>query len=171
MTSARFNTIFQQQRPCLLRTLQRMVCSVSTAEDLIQDTYLRVARALAQRPVEHLEPFIYQTARNLARDHLRGCKLRARTLVEGVGNDVLHNVPAPAMSPERATHAERSLRQLSRSLAGLTARQQRIFVLNRLHDCSYQEIARQLQVSASTVQKELKLITALCAGIAQRLGR
>ncbi|WPO99264.1 sigma-70 family RNA polymerase sigma factor [Pseudomonas sp. HR96] len=169
MTSVPFTTLFQQQRQCLLRTVQRMVGSRSTAEDLLQDTYLRVARALAQGPVEHLEPFLYQTARNLARDHLRGCKRRERTLVDGIADEVLLNIAQPASSPERATHAERTLRRLSHSLAGLTARQQRIFVLNRLHDCSYQEIAGQLQVSPSTVQKELKLISALCACIAQRL--
>ena len=33
----------------------------------------------------------------------------------------------------------------------------------------YQEIADQLQVSLSTVQKELKLIMAICVGVAERL--
>ena len=139
-----------------------MVDNPSAAEDLLQDTYLRVTRALTQRSVEYLEPFVFQTARNLALDHLRARKARGRTLVEAVGEDVVNNVVEPASSPEQAAHAERTLRQLSARLGRLSVRQQRIFVLSRLQGCSYLDIAKQLHVSASTVQKELKLIMAVC---------
>ena len=67
--------------------------------------------------------------------------------------------------------AEQLLEHLSVSLGQLSARQQRIFILSRLHGCSYQEIADQLNVSLSTVQKELKLIMAICVGVAERLDR
>ena len=54
-------------------------------------------------------------------------------------------------------------------VAPLSERQQRIFILSRLHGATYLEIAQQLNVSASTVQKELKLIMAICMGVAERL--
>ncbi|WP_313739170.1 sigma-70 family RNA polymerase sigma factor [Pseudomonas sp.] len=169
MSQSRFNALFVQQRLPLLRTLQRMVGNPSTAEDLLQETYLRVARALAERPVTHLEPFVFQTARNLALDHLRARRAQARTLVDDVPEQVLHNVAAPLGSSEDAAHAEQLLKHLSSYLGQLTERQQRIFVLSRVQGASYLEIARQLKVSASTVQKELKLIMALCMDIARRL--
>lgn len=169
MVCARFNTVFLGQRHSLLRTLQQMVGNPNTAEDLLQDTYLRVARATAVQPVAHLEPFLFQTARNLALDHLRSRRQQARTLVDGVSDEVLHNVASTAASPEQAMQDERSLRQLLLSVARLSTRQQRIFVLDRLHDCSYREIAGHLGVSSSTVQKELKLITATCTAVADQL--
>ncbi len=46
MSQSRFNQVFLTQRVILLRTLQRMVDNHSTAEDLLQETYLRVTRAL-----------------------------------------------------------------------------------------------------------------------------
>nr|WP_282877032.1 sigma factor-like helix-turn-helix DNA-binding protein [Pseudomonas peli] len=58
---------------------------------------------------------------------------------------------------------------LSLSLGQLSPRQQRIFILSRLHGASYQEIADQLAGFPSTVQKELKLIMAICMGVAERL--
>lgn len=146
-----------------------MVNNHSTAEDLLQDTYLRVAGALTQRPVEHLEPFIFQTARNLALDHLRARRLREQTLAEDVPQAVLHNVVQPCSSLEQATHAERLLAHLSQDIARLSARQQRVFQLSRLQGCSCGDIASRLQVSSSTVQKELKLIMAICIESAQRL--
>jgi len=61
VSQSQFNQVFLTQRMTLLRTLQRMVHNPSTAEDLLQETYLRVTRALNERSVEHLEPFVYQT--------------------------------------------------------------------------------------------------------------
>ncbi|MBJ9976118.1 sigma-70 family RNA polymerase sigma factor [Pseudomonas sp. S75] len=169
MSQSRFTAVFLAQRLSLLRTLQRMVGNPSTAEDLLQDTYLRVTRALRERPVEHLEPFVFQTARNLALDHLRARRVQSRMLVDDVPEPVLHSIAAPQVSSEDAVHAQQLLERLGQSLASLTARQQRIFVLSRLQGASYLEIADQLQVSASTVQKELKLIMAICVGVAERL--
>ncbi|MDF2490197.1 MAG: subfamily polymerase sigma-24 factor [Pseudomonas sp.] len=167
MIQSRFNTFFLTHRTPLLRTLQRLVDSPSTAEDLLQETYLRVARALRERPVEHLEPFVFQVARNLALDHLRARRLQRRTLLDDVPERVLHNVPAPIGTCEETAHAEQLLRRLGTRLT-LTPRQRRIFTLSRLQGASYLEIAARLQVSPSTVQKELKLIKGLCQEVAGR---
>ena len=146
-----------------------MVRNPSTAEDLLQETYLRVNRALGERPIEHLEPFVFQTARNLALDYLRSRRVHERTMVEDVPLDVLQSIAAASSTPDEAVHAERLLARLTLSLGRLTPRQQRIFILSRVHGSSYVEIAQELDVSASTVQKELKLIMAICIGVAQRL--
>ncbi|AZD10032.1 Sigma factor, ECF subfamily [Pseudomonas chlororaphis] len=169
MSQSRFNHVFLTQRVSLLRTLERMVNNPSTAEDLLQETYLRVTRALSERAIDHLEPFVFQTARNLALDHLRARRIQARTLLEDVPVDVVESVAAPLSSAEDAAHAEQLLERLNMSLAQLSPRQQQIFILSRLHGHSYLEIAEKLAVSQSTVQKELKLIMAICIGVAERL--
>ena len=171
MSQSHFNQVFLTQRVILLRTLQRMVNNPSTAEDLLQETYLRVTRALSERTVEHLEPFVFQTARNLALDHLRSRRIQSRTVLEDVPTEVIESVPSSLSTPEEAHQAAQLLERLSVSLSQLSARQQRIFILSRLHGCSYQEIARELDGSLSTVQKELKLIMAICVGVADRINR
>lgn len=95
MSQSHFNQVFLTQRESLLRTLQRMVNNHSTAEDLLQETYLRVARALNDRTVEHLEPFVFQTARNLALDHLRARRIQSRTVVEDVPTEIIEGVASP----------------------------------------------------------------------------
>lgn len=169
MSQSRFNHVFLAQRVSLLRTLERMVNNHSTAEDLLQETYLRVTRALSERAIDHLEPFVFQTARNLALDHLRARRIQSRTMLEDVPLDVVQNIAAPLSSAEDAAHAEQLLERLNISLSQLTPRQQQIFILSRLHGHSYLEIAEQLSVSLSTVQKDLKLIMAICVGVADRL--
>ncbi|EPM71955.1 RNA polymerase sigma-70 family protein, partial [Pseudomonas syringae pv. actinidiae ICMP 18804] len=102
-------------------------------------------------------------------DHLRARRIHARTLVEDVSPGQLESVVAQLGKPEDAAHAKRLLESLSASLSTLSPRQQKIFTLSRLNGCSYLEIAEQLHVSASTVQKELKLIMAICIGVVSRL--
>lgn len=169
MSQAHFNHVFLAQRVSLLRTLERMVNNHSTAEDLLQETYLRVTRALSERAIDHLEPFVFQTARNLALDHLRARRIQSRTMLEDVPLEVVQNVAAPLSSAEDAAHAEQMLERLNISLNQLSPRQQQIFILSRLHGHSYLEIAEKLSVSLSTVQKDLKLIMAICVGVADRL--
>ncbi|ROM92564.1 RNA polymerase sigma factor [Pseudomonas brassicacearum] len=169
MSQSRFHHVFLAQRVSLLRTLERMVNNHSTAEDLLQETYLRVARALSERAIDHLEPFVFQTARNLALDHLRARRIQSRTMLEDVPLNVVQSIAAPLSSAEDAAHAEQLLERLNISLNQLTPRQQQIFILSRLHGHSYLEIAEQLSVSLSTVQKDLKLIMAICVGVADRL--
>ena len=168
MSQSRFNHVFMAQRVSLLRTLERMVNNHSTAEDLLQETYLRVTRALSERPIDHLEPFVFQTARNLALDHLRARRIQSRTMLDDVPPQVVESVAAPISSSEDAAHAKQLLERLNVSLSQLSSRQQQIFILSRLHGHSYLEIAEKLDVSLSTVQKELKLIMAICVDVAQR---
>jgi RNA polymerase sigma factor (sigma-70 family) len=169
MNHSCFNAVFLAHRSSLLHTLQRMVRNPSTAEDLLHETYLRVSRALDERRVHHLEPFVFRTARNLALDHLRAGRLHERTLADDVPLAIVQRVPTRAGCLADAMHAERLLERLNACVAQLTVRQQRIFSLSRLHGSSHHDIATQLQVSISTVQKELKLVMALCTEVARRL--
>ncbi|MFZ5959580.1 RNA polymerase sigma factor [Pseudomonas knackmussii] len=171
MSSSPLDTVFLAQRTPLLRTLARMVNNPSIAEELVQETYLRVARTLGQRPIEHLEPFLFQTGRNLALDHLRHLRMQSRTLLDDVPVDVLQAVPSGEPSAEDGLHAGQLLERLGSALQRLSPRQQRIFVLSRLHGCGYAEIAEELGVSPSTVQKELKLIMAICIDVLDRLDK
>ncbi|MNC49134.1 RNA polymerase sigma factor [compost metagenome] len=88
-------------------------------------------------------------------------------MVDDVPLEVVESVAAPASSAEDAAHAEQLLERLNVRLSQLSARQQQIFILSRLHGHSYLEIAEKLGVSLSTVQKELKLIMTICMAVAE----
>lgn len=162
MNPSRLDAVFLRQRLSLLRTLQGLVRNACVAEDLLHETWLRVSRALAERPVEHLEPFVFQTARNLALDHLRAQRRHARVMETELPVHALHSVAEERSSAEDAAYAERLLRRLSTEVAGFTPRQREIFVRNRLHGQPCPAIANELGLSTSTVQKELKHIMLIC---------
>lgn len=154
--------VFSAQRRVLVRALVRMVGSVPVAEELVHEAYVRARAAVESRNVEYVQPFLYQTARNLALDHLRVQRRWAAVLAEGVKEDTLTEVAAETPSPERETQDGQLIAHLQSAVSALTWRQQQVLALAKLRGWTYGEIARHLGVSSSTVQKELKVAIAAC---------
>ena len=150
------SALFIAQRGGLIRMLARVVGCANLAEDLAQETYLRVAKALKARPIEHLQPFLYQTAQYLAFDHLRSQRSKRRFEYQPADGSQLSEVPTGAPGPESHVQGQQQLHLLQQVLATLPKRQQQILVLHKLHDLSQSEIAQRLQVSLSTVEKDLR---------------
>ncbi len=150
------NTLFIAQRGALIRMLSRVVGCASLAEDLAQEAYLRVAKALNSRPIEHLQPFLYQTAQYLAFDHLRHQRSKRRFEYQPGDDSQINQVPTTAPGPDSHVQGQQQLQLLQKVLASLPKRQQQILVLHKLHGLSQGEIAQRLQVSLSTVEKDLR---------------
>ncbi len=73
----RLDHAFLGMRSSLYRAILRIVRDAAEAEELTHDAYLRARRALDQNSPGNIEAFLWQTARNLALDHLRRRKVRA----------------------------------------------------------------------------------------------
>nr|WP_246526291.1 RNA polymerase sigma factor [Plastoroseomonas hellenica] len=155
----------------LVRGLVRMVGSLPIAEELIQDAYLKVSAALRDRPVEHLAPFLHQTARNLALDHLRSVRRRGTVVLPEHAVRNLDEIPVAVANPEASARDRQLLRRLDAALSRLPRRQQRIFVLSRLEGVTLGDIAALLGVSLSTVQKDLKAAMLACMTVHAELDR
>lgn len=156
--------VFLDQRDSLIHTLFRMVGCRQTAEDLAQEAYLRVMGAAEQQAVAYPKAFLYQTARNLAVDHLRREQVRQRSDSPEADPDTLEQAPATTPTPDRDAAAQQDVERLFQALAGLSARRREILILHRLHHWSYERIANHLGLSRSAVEKNLQ--TALAQLIA-----
>lgn len=160
----RLNHIYSGRRRILVRSLMPIVGSLAVAEDLAQETYLKVRAALAQTQIQHLEPFLFRTARNLALDHLRRERRQGAVLRQGEDQDDLAHIAADTPSPEAEVGDRQLLDRLEQVMSRLTPRQRRVMVACRLESRSYAEVAADLGVSTSTVQKDLKDAMAACLG-------
>ncbi|SMH31000.1 RNA polymerase sigma factor [Azospirillum agricola] len=165
------DAVFVGHRGALVRLLARMVGSVATAEDLAQEAYLKVRAAECGRPVDHLVPFLFQTARNLAFDHLRRERRHAAVMVQDLTAEGMEEVAAPLPSPETEVGDRQRLLRMETALAALSERQRRILLLNRMEGLSHAQIAERLDVSVSTVQKDLKTALLACLEVFARLDR
>ncbi|MBO9195241.1 sigma-70 family RNA polymerase sigma factor [Rhizobium sp. 16-449-1b] len=141
-------TIFLSLRKRLHLTIARYVRSQSTAEDLVQDTFLRLWERRSHLPQRSmLSGYVVRTGRNLAIDFNR----RARIVPFVYDIRLLEFMADTTPSPEENAIAAQTLRDLSGAIAALPPRAREVFVMARIEGMTYVEIAERLGISPKTV--------------------
>jgi len=154
--------VFLRERPRLLRLIGRIVRNPVVAEDLAQDTLLR----LWEQPFGTGDrSLLLRTGQNLAIDHLRAQSVRSAYAASVVVEQVARSEPAP----DRIAADRQALAGFNEALSALPQRTRQILLLNRLDGLTYAQIAARLGMSVSTVEKEM--IRALRACRAWRQSR
>tara|TARA_B100000965_G_scaffold12060_1_gene9186 strand:+ start:6554 stop:7051 length:498 start_codon:yes stop_codon:yes gene_type:complete len=137
----------------LLQFLAARLKSAFTAQDLVQDLYLKVRGLDDQDQVRNGRAYLFRMASNLAVDHIRQERRRAELLAEA--GHFLTGGLDPA-TPEQTLLAQDELSRLERALAGLPEITRRIFVLSRLDGMTQRQIAEAVGLSPSAVFKHLR---------------
>jgi RNA polymerase sigma factor (sigma-70 family) len=154
--------VFMTQRQTLVLTIARMVGCRHTAEDLAHEAYVRVHTSVTARPILNLQNFLYQTARNLAIDHLRRERVRRGFMNDDAESNMLLDVASLQPSPETQTIDGQRLALFDGALSALPDRARKILLLNKIHGLGYPEIAAQLGISEGTVYNDIRLAMAHC---------
>jgi hypothetical protein len=67
-----------------------------------------------------------------------------------------------AQAPEQALEVDHDLQRIEAALRALPERSRQIFLLNRIHGCTYGEIAKAMQLSQSAVEKHMMRALEAC---------
>lgn len=155
----RLGPLFDAHHQRLYRLARRMSRSADEARDLVQDTFLRAARAPGSVPsgAPAEEAWLVRVLVNLCRDRWRQTANRERLLLrQGYGGQADRSTPvmpaAQASDPEAALVA-RSV--VWSALATLDPRRRAVLVMHELEGTPADVIARTLGVTAITVRWHL----------------
>lgn len=143
-----------------LRRLKRRLGSTELAEDVLHDTYLRLAAQKQGEEVRNPTGYIMRAAFNVARDRVRADKFRNKT---GSLDDVAHVLPAEFGDAARQIEARSDLSAISRILKKLPARRRAILLAACLEGVGPPEIAKRFGLSVRTINAELQLAREFCA--------
>lgn len=135
-------------------------------EDAVQDTFLRALDHIASyRPARPFAPWLYQIARNVARDRLAAS---ARRRTEPLPADGLEE---PAPGPEVVTERAEIRRLVDAAIANLPEQQRTAFRLHDVEGYPTDEIARIMGLSPGTVRSHVhNARRALRTALQSRLG-
>lgn len=127
------------------------------AADLAHDTYVRILQAGTRPAAEDSRRYLVQVANGLMIDLFRRRRIEAAYL------EALSLLPAAqAPSEESRALAIEALLELDRLLHKLPARARQAFLLCKLDGLSYRDIAAQLGVSVSSVEKYIAAALQAC---------
>jgi RNA polymerase sigma-70 factor (ECF subfamily) len=155
--AAAFDAIYDRFNTRLFTFLIRLSRDRDRAQDLLEDTWLRlVTHAERLRPDTSLGPWLFTVARNL---YLSEC--RARVLEQSDEDMVSHASPAP--SPFEETAANESQRRLEAALASLPLHYREILLLVAVDGLSTAEAAAVCGISNAAARQRLSRGRAMLA--------
>jgi RNA polymerase sigma-70 factor, ECF subfamily len=143
----------------LYRYLRRIVRQPAEAEDLFQQTWLRVVEKIHSFDASrNFDSWLFTLARNLAIDHLR--RIRPQSLDEPLANSWHSETVADRISSkdtpfDHALAAERRT-EISEAMAGLPMIYREVLTLRFEDEMKIEEIAQVTAVPVSTAKSRLR---------------
>lgn len=151
-------TTYFEQREAMRRFFLARLGPAADVDDLMQDLYLKVIGTDASTEVREPRAYLYRLASNLMMDRWRSTR---RSAARDASWREISNVSGPAEDIDDAPSAEAvvagrdALAALMAALSRLPDKTQTIFRLHKFNGLSYAEVAKNLGVSRSTVEKHM----------------
>ncbi|MBI2424220.1 MAG: RNA polymerase sigma factor [Candidatus Hydrogenedentes bacterium] len=159
--------LLRRYEQALFHYARQMLGNAADAEDIFQETFLRVHLHRRRFWGNALfKPWVYRIATNLCKDRLR---YRQRRPEVQPGNDedrpdVLDNLPSAISAPDDVASAKELAARMSQALASLNVKHRAVFLMAHQEGMSYAEIARALRIPAGTVKSRMnKAVSQLMA--------
>lgn len=138
---------FTSHRGRLVRVANEIVGNMASAEDVVQDAWLRISRAARSQQIDFPVSYLYRIVRNLAIDRRRKYGFEAKIIDQGMidTDGVMDDLP----SPEAATIAKDEFRLLMQALDELPEQTRIALEMRRFEGRKLKEIAARLGISVT----------------------
>lgn len=168
-TDLTFEDVIRDHQDMVFRTLLRLTGSREHLDDLAQDVFLRLYRALPSFRGEALiTTYLYRIAVNVAQDEWKRRRrdrefiaaAPASSLEEGDSAEWLENMPGDtlhghARTPEQLLSDAQLQDAVDAALLSLSEPERAVLVLYHQEDCSYEAISAALEMPINTVRTHL----------------
>jgi len=152
-----FDLIVKRYKDQLLNFVFRFVGNQEEAEDIVQETFLRVYRKRhAYKRVAKFSTWIYTISGNLARTELRRRKRRKLFSVTDMGfEDKDFEISDEAFNPEDRAHGILQEEIIQREIEALSPKFREVILLRDVQELSYDEISKIVNVPIGTVKSRV----------------
>ncbi len=150
-----FAQIVDRYKDHLYSFLRRIVSDSVEAEDLLQQTFLRVyKKSLDHCRIQSFSSWIFTVAANLARDELRR-RARVDRKTYHLDEWEVDTTPDRRGTPVDTTAQSELRERIDGAIASLDEIYRMVFVLRDIEGLSYEEIAKILRIRVGTVKSRL----------------
>lgn len=149
--------IVAEHEPALRRFLRVRLALEPDRDDVIQDVFVRlsalddIGNKLSEGP-RQTRSYLFSIASNLIRDRQRRAKVRQADSHESFDDELACQ---SGHSPEELATASQTINRMRETLNGLGPRCRHAFVLSRMKHKGYQQIASEMGVTVSAVEKHI----------------
>ena len=153
-----FNELVVRYKDKLTNFIYRFTYDIDSAEDLAQDTLLKVyINKNSYREIAKFSTWIYTIASNLAKTELRKIKRRQTYSISDLSSDdrefVIHRAEDQSFEQIEDTSVSSSI--LQESLTEIDDEFKNIIILRDIQELSYDEISKIVEVPLGTVKSRI----------------
>ncbi|HEY7370887.1 MAG TPA: sigma-70 family RNA polymerase sigma factor, partial [Polyangia bacterium] len=143
--------------------IRRFVSDAATAEDLLQEVFLRVVKSADEwRGTAKFSTWLYTIARNLTVDqarravHRNAASLDAERAI-GESTSTLHDrIPSSDRRADELAADRETKRRIDQAVAALPADQREVFLMREVMEMPFAEIAAAVGASEPTVKSRMR---------------
>lgn len=147
-----FDTLFDRHYLGVYNFARTMVRETGAAEEILQDTFLAVARAAkTYEPRGTFRTWLLRIVRNRCLNRLEAERARRQVLMDDPAGIVLQ-YPSPEPSPLERACVNEQMDRVRRAVAALPDRQREAIALYAFEEMTYQQIADVLDLPINTVK-------------------
>ena len=152
-----YNQLVNRFKDRLLNFIYRFVNDLDLAEDLVQDTLLKLyTHKDSYREIAKFSTWLYTIAANLARTELRKKKRRKTFSVTELSRDDREFIIASSdVDPSEDLSSQNFEKSVQRALAELPDDFKTIIILRDIQELSYDEISKIVEVPLGTVKSRI----------------
>lgn len=144
-----FDTFFKEQAKGLRNFLFYKFGDMPLAEDLVQESFIKLWNNCLKVPVQKAKSYVYTVAVNLGTSAMRHQQVKFK-----YKNYVTHHSKnSTNESPEFILLEKEYLEKFKNAIASLPDRQREVFLLSRVEKKTYKEIAALSKVSVKAIEK------------------
>ena len=158
-----FEILLGRHRRPIFNFILRYVGDKETAEDLLQETFMRVIKgADAYKRQAKFTTWLYTIARNLCvdqtrrRKHRRHASLDAPMQASDDSGTLLDVIPSKEMASDRKSVNKELHATMQRAIASLSDEQREVFLMREFLDLPFKQIADVVGVPENTVKSRMR---------------
>ena len=152
-----FEELVNRYKQRLMNYAYRFIGDRTEAEDIVQDTFLKVyENRNAYQNIARFSTWIYTIAGNLARTELRKRKRRKILSLSRLGPDEKdYEIPAPTLTPEENMDGSSNERIIQAAIEKLPEKFRTVIIFRDIQELSYDEISKIVGVPLGTVKSRV----------------
>ncbi|MCA9676794.1 MAG: RNA polymerase sigma factor [Kofleriaceae bacterium] len=158
-----FEILLSRHRKPVFNFILRFIGERETAEDLLQETFMRVIKgADAYKRQAKFTTWLYTIARNLCvdqtrrRKHRRHASLDAPMSASEDSGTLLDVIPSSEMASDRKSVNKQLHETMQRAIGGLSDEQREVFLMREFLDMPFKQIAEVVGVPENTVKSRMR---------------
>jgi len=158
-----FEVLLSRHRKPVYNFILRFVGDKETAEDLLQEAFMRVIKgAEAYKRQAKFTTWLYTIARNLCVDQTRRRKHRKHASLDApmdISDDsgtLLDVIPSNEMASDRQSLNKQLHQTMHRAISALSEEQREVFLMREFLDLPFKQIAEIVGVPENTVKSRMR---------------